>query len=71
LAKISGPGWRFFIIITPRTMAVIESPGIPRVSAGTHAPARAELLAAPESATASREPRPYSSGFAAVRLETP
>ena len=55
----------------PRTMAVIESPGIPSVKAGTHAPASAELLAAPASATPSSEPRPYSSGVGDARLDSP
>ena len=71
LSKISGPGCRFFIIMMPRTMAVIESPGMPSVSAGTHAPASAELFAAPASATPSSDPRPYSSGLDELRFEIP
>ncbi len=51
------------MVSTPMTSAVTESPGIPKTRAGTHAPASAELFAAVESAIASREPLPYSSGL--------
>ena len=60
--KIIGPGLRFFMYSTPITMAVIESPGIPKTSAGIHAPAREELLAAPASMMPSGCPVPNFSG---------
>ena len=51
------------MVSTPMTSAVTESPGIPKTRAGTQAPASAELFAAVESAIASRDPLPYSSGL--------
>ena len=60
----------FFIRSTPITIAVIESPGIPKTSAGIQAPARAALFEVVASAMPSIEPLPYSSGLLLNRLET-
>jgi hypothetical protein len=38
----------FFMYSTPMTIAVIESPGIPKTSAGIQAPASALLFAEPD-----------------------
>lgn len=65
-----GPGVMFFINSTPIAIAVIESPGIPKTSAGIHALASAALLAPVASANPSIDPLPYRSGFRENRLET-
>ena len=69
--KIVGPGLRFFMYSTPMTMAVMESPGMPNTSAGIQAPARAELLAAPDSTMPSTCPVPNFSGSLENRLLMP
>jgi hypothetical protein len=49
---------------TPMTIAVIESPGMPKTSAGIHAPASAQLFAEPDSTMPSTCPEPnYSCTF--------
>ena len=58
----------FFRYSTPIAIAVIESPGMPNTSAGTHAPASAELLAAPDSMMPSTWPVPNFSGSFEKRL---
>ena len=60
----------FFISSTPMTIAVTESPGMPKTRAGTHAPASAALFAQLASETPSIEPVPYSSGFFEKRFDT-
>jgi hypothetical protein len=57
-----GPWFMFFMYRTPITMAVIESPGMPKTSAGIHAPAIALLFAAPLSMMPSTCPVPNFSG---------
>ena len=52
----------FFMYRTPITMAVMESPGMPKTSAGIHAPASALLLADPDSTMPSTCPVPNFSG---------
>ena len=52
------------------TMAVMESPGIPKTSAGIQAPPRAELLAEVLSTIPSTWPVPNFSGSFEKRLET-
>jgi hypothetical protein len=52
-------------------MAVIESPGIPKTSAGIQAPASAALFAAPASMIPSMWPVPNFSGVFENRLEMP
>ena len=63
-----GPGFMFFRYSTPIAIAVIESPGMPNTSAGTQAPASAELLAAPDSMMPSTWPVPNFSGSLEKRL---
>ncbi len=67
---IVGPGFMPLMKSTPITIAVIVSPGIPNTSAGTQAPARAELLAVPASTTPSMWPVPNFSGSFENRLES-
>ena len=57
---MSGPGVMFFMSRTPMTIAVTESPGIPRINAGIQAPARAALFAVVASAIPSMDSCPYS-----------
>jgi len=38
----------FFMYSTPMTIAVIESPGMPKTRAGIHAPASVLVLAEPD-----------------------
>ena len=52
------------------TMAVMESPGMPKTSAGTQSPPRLELLAAPASTMPSMWPVPNFSGSFEKRLAT-
>ena len=51
------------------TMAVTESPGMPKTIAGIQAPASEAELAAQASAMQSVDPRPYNSGRLLKRLE--
>ena len=61
LVNSDGPGFMFFMYRTPITIA-IESPGMPKTSAGIQAPARALLLAEPDSTMPSTWPVPNFSG---------
>ena len=61
----------FFMYRTPITMAVMESPGMPNTKAGIQAPAKALLLAAPDSTMPSTWPVPNFSGSFENFLLTP
>ena len=52
------------------TMAVIESPGMPKTSAGIHAPETAALFDEPASISPSTWPVPNFSGVRENRFET-
>jgi hypothetical protein len=53
------------------TIAVIESPGMPKTSAGTQAPPSPALLEAPASTMPSTWPVPYFSGSLENLRDTP